>query len=100
MAHIVRWTKKHFGEQQARIYAETLKLALDALCEEGEQAIGAKARNEIAVGVHTLHVARQKRKGRHFIVATRADAVDVLRILHDSMDFRSALLPLMSPEDF
>lgn len=55
---------EHSGEAQARVYAETLSTAMEALTG-GPTVIGAKARNEIAKGLFTLHVARQGRKGRH-----------------------------------
>ena len=49
-------------------------------------------RDDIMPGLLFLHVARAGRKGRHFIlfrVSTRGKEkyVDVLRLLHDSMDF-------------
>ena len=53
-----------------------------------QRFLGAKARDEIAPGVCTLHVARHGRKGRHFVVFRVAEGkiVEVLRLLHDSMD--------------
>ena len=50
---ILRWTLEHFGDQQARVYAETLSTALEALAG-GPTVIGAKARNDIAKGPYTL----------------------------------------------
>lgn len=53
---------------------------------------GVKARPEIGKGLFTLHVARNGRKGRHFVLF-RADAapvrrqIDLLSVLHGSMDF-------------
>jgi toxin ParE1/3/4 len=44
---------------------------------------------ELGETVATLHVARQGRKGRHllvFRVSASERVVEVLRILHDSMD--------------
>jgi toxin ParE1/3/4 len=83
---ILQWTTKTFGERQASTYAETMALAIVAL-EGGPDILGAKAREDIQVGIRTLHVARQGRAGRH-IVVFRADGsdIDVLRLLHDSMD--------------
>ena len=55
---------------------------------------GVKARPEIGKDLFTLHVARNGRRGRH-IVLFRAEPdpgrhrIDVLRILHDSMDLAS-----------
>lgn len=87
-ADIVRWTLRTFGPQQAQIYAETIALALQAL-SNGPNTLGVKQRDDIAPGTFTLHVARHGRKGRHVIVfRVNGDerVIDVLRLLHDSMD--------------
>lgn len=87
---IIAWTVTQFGDIQARAYAETLTLAIGALID-GPGLPGVKARPEIGKQLFTLHVARKGRRGRHFILF-RANAdpsrpmIDVLRILHDSMD--------------
>ena len=85
---VVQWTRDRFGEAQALVYAETVSIAIEALCE-GPSVIGAKSRDEILKGLFSLHTARQGRKGRHFVmyrIASAGDAIEVLRILHDSMD--------------
>lgn len=87
---IISWTREQFGDLQALSYAETLTLAMGALIE-GLGLPGVKARTEIGKQLFTLHVSRKGRRGRHFILF-RADPdpnrrlIDVLRILHDSMD--------------
>lgn len=93
---ILQWTTKTFGEGQASTYAETIALAIEAL-EGGPDILGARAREDIQPGIRTLHVARQGRAGRHFVVfrAARSD-IDVLRLLHDSMDL---LRHLPAPND-
>jgi len=84
---IVQWSATNFGQQQAVAYAETLSLAISALAD-GPEVLDAKRRDEIGNGILTLHVARQGRKGRHFVVFRigGASTIDVLRLLHDSMD--------------
>ncbi|MCR1347005.1 type II toxin-antitoxin system RelE/ParE family toxin [Acidithiobacillus ferrooxidans] len=84
---ILAWTSEQFGERQARIYAETLSLALEFL-QDGPDVPGAKQREDIAPDIHVLHIARSGRKGRHFLVFRVAgdSLMDVLRVLHDSMD--------------
>ncbi|MDR3100141.1 MAG: type II toxin-antitoxin system RelE/ParE family toxin [Paraburkholderia sp.] len=88
-SHIVRWTSEQFGPVQGRAYATTLSLALQDLMS-GPSLPGVRARDEIMAGLMTLHVARNRRKGRHFIMfrisATQVRTIDVLRILHDAMD--------------
>lgn len=99
---ILRWTLEHFGEAQVRVYAETLSAALEALAA-GPTVIGAKARNDIAKGLFTLHVARHGRKGRHFVMFRIGhdqgrEVIEVLRLLHDAMDLPRHLPPMDDTE--
>ena len=86
------WTNDQFGALQADEYLETLTLALEALTD-GPNIVGSKVRDDIGQGIRTLHVARLGRKGRHFVVFRIADAqtIDVIRLLHDSMDLAKQL---------
>jgi toxin ParE1/3/4 len=86
-SEIITWTLENFGERQTKTYAETLTLAIETLHVRLVQ-LGAKARDDIGPGIRTLHVARQGRSGRHFVVFREAkdQHIDVLRLLHDSMD--------------
>lgn len=86
--NIVRWTAEHFGVRQARSYALTLRRAVKAL-DAGLSLVDLHHRSELGQHVATLHVARQGRKGRHLLVLRVLEqdrVIDVLRILHDSMD--------------
>lgn len=87
VAEIFNWTAEHFGLGQAKVYAETLTLALEALFD-GPGTLGAKKRDDILPGIYLLHVAREGRRGRHVVVFRQSpgQVIDVLRILHDSMD--------------
>jgi toxin ParE1/3/4 len=93
-SEIIRWTLEHFGERQAKTYAETLILAIEAL-QGGPEQLGARARDDIEPGIRTLHVARQGRSGRHLVVfrAAKDQCIDVLRLLHDSMDLAKHIPP-------
>lgn len=95
--NILRWTMENFGSDQARVYAGTLSSALKEL-SAGPAIIGVKERDEIGPDIRTLHVARKGRKGRHFIMFRVSgfhgrNVIDVLRLLHDSMDFKRHLPP-------
>lgn len=94
LSTILAWTQQHFGTRQARTYARTLALALRALTD-GPEVAGVKARDDILPGVFVLHVARQGRKGRHLIIFRlgRKHGIEVLRILHDSMDLTRHVEP-------
>lgn len=90
---ILRWTEEQFGPSPARAYLETIIASLEALAV-GPEAARAKPRNEILPGLFSLHIARGGRRGRH-LVLFRVDRarmiIDVLRLLHDSMDFAQHL---------
>lgn len=95
---ILRWTLDHFGGAQALVYAETLATALESLAA-GPTVIGARARDDIAKGLFTLHVARRGRKGRHFVMFRLGhdrgrEVIEVLRLLHDAMDLPRHLPPI------
>ena len=88
--NILHWTARQFGHAQARIYGETLTRAIQALTG-GPYVAGSRQRDEIAEGLMTLHVARVGRRGRHLVLyriagASEPSTIDVLRLLHDSMD--------------
>ena len=94
---ILRWTVENFGTAQARHYTDTLSSAMKAL-SAGPAIIGAKGRPEIGNNIRTFHVARNGRKGRHFVMfrvgnIRGRDVIDVLRLLHDSMDLERHLPP-------
>jgi toxin ParE1/3/4 len=84
---ILAWTEVHFGIQQAQSYLEVLTLALEALTE-GPDVVGAKQRNDIQPNIRLLHVARHGKRGRHYVVfrVSEKNRIEVLRIIHDSMD--------------
>ena len=90
---IKRWTSHHFGAIQAVAYSQTIIESLKDLCA-GPQVVGCKLRDDIGPDIYTLHVARKGRHGRHFLLF-RADSakhqIDILRILHDSMDVQRHL---------
>ena len=65
--NILSWTSEHFGGRQARVYADTLTGAIEALTE-GPDVAGSRKRSDIGKGLHVLHVARGGRKDRHFVL--------------------------------
>lgn len=86
------WTTNQFGALQAENYLETLTQALEAL-SDGPNIVGSKVRDDIGLGIRTLHVGRLGRKGRHLVIFRDAgsQAIDVIRLLHDSMDLTKHL---------
>jgi len=88
---IIRWTAGQFGAVQARRYAANISAALADLAD-GPCIAGVKSRDEILPGLMTLHIARKRRKGRHFIMfrtgkSQESEIIEALRLLHDTMDF-------------
>ena len=99
---ILHWTVANFGQRQARTYAKTLTNALHDLAH-GPAIIGVGRREDIGPGIHTLHVARKGRTGRHFVVfridcSRGENVIDVLRILHDSIDLPHHLTTADQPD--
>lgn len=94
VAAIRAWTRREFGNRQALAYARTLSLAIQAL-GDGPDATGVRPREDLGPGVLVLHVARKGRRGRHFVVfrVGRAPYIEVLRVLHDSMDLPNQMNP-------
>lgn len=84
---VIEWTQTQFGPDQAIKYSELITNALAALYE-GPEVLGSKHRPDILPNIYTLHIARYGQKGRHFVVfkPNSDSTIDVLRILHDSMD--------------
>jgi toxin ParE1/3/4 len=85
---ILAYTRDTYGEQQAKTYQMTLIDAIAAFAD-GPDVRGSIARDEILPNLRTLHVARNGRRGRHVVLyrAGAGRAIDVIRILHDAMDF-------------
>ena len=95
---ILSWTAEHFGETQALTYAETLDLAIHALAG-GPTTAGVRPREDIGAGMFALRAARGNRHGRLGLICRFCEQpreVEVLRILHDSMDLARHLPPSSS----
>jgi toxin ParE1/3/4 len=92
LENIVLWTADQFGERQARAYESILKNALSSL-REGPAVAGARPRPEIAHGLYSMHAARRSRRARHFIFfhVVNDGWIEVVRVLHDGMDFQRHL---------
>ena len=91
---ILGYTVKTFGNSQASTYQVTLLEALAAL-EQGPMAPGSISRENFFPRARVLHVARNGRRGRHFIVyrESKNAVIEVIRILHDAMDLARHLPP-------
>jgi len=81
------WTTEKFGAPQATKYLEVIASALEDLMID-PKPIGSKPREDIGPNIRSLHVQRKGNKGRHLLVfkEARNQTIQVLRLLHDSMD--------------
>lgn len=90
---ILEWTLEQFGALQLATYTVVINDALEALTE-GPQLIDVRNRPELGDDVATLHVARHGNMGRHqlvFRVDETACLIEILRVLHDSMELQRHL---------
>jgi len=93
-ANILKWTTENFGARQSRVYRDTLVQAIGELAN-GPNVAGSKDRDEIMAGLRTLHVARRSRRGSHLLMYRVApnSTIEIVRIVHDRMDFRRHVPP-------
>ena len=91
---IIQWTAENFGRRQAMTYRRALIAALTAL-QYGPDLPDSLPRDELQPGMRSLHVARKGRRGRHFILyrGRQEGVLDIVRILHDSMDLACHVPP-------
>ena len=96
-ANILKWTTENFGARQSRAYQNTLVQAIGELAD-GPDVSGSKAQDEIMSGLRTVHVARQGRRGSHFLMyrvvtetTIEETTIEIVRILHDRMDLQRHL---------
>ena len=87
-------TRDIFGQRQEVIYETTILTAIADL-DSGPEILGSVAREDLRPGIRSLHIARHGRRGRHVIVyrARHENIIDVIRILHDAMDFARHIPP-------
>lgn len=87
---IVEWTMDHFGDLQSRKYESALEATIDAL-RFGPTIPGVRARNDLMRDLRSLPVTLGGRRGTHILLfridRAARNTIEVMRILHDSMDF-------------
>ncbi|NUO80961.1 type II toxin-antitoxin system RelE/ParE family toxin [candidate division KSB1 bacterium] len=76
---IGRYTDRQWGRQQRRTYIKRLNDRFSFLADQPQRG---KKREDVVGSPYSFH------EGRHVIFYRAAtDSVEILRILHDSMDF-------------
>jgi len=85
---ILAYTLEIFGPRQTESYEAAILEALAAL-NDGPEVVGSRSREDLRPGLRSLHVARGGGRGRHVIFyRTKGERhIQIVRILHDAMDF-------------
>lgn len=86
ITNIAAWTAENFGPSQAESYIAAILDTIEELSAQNSPP-RSLARDEIAIGMRTLHMRKRGRRGRHFLLyAENGEEVKVQRVLHDSME--------------
>jgi len=85
LANIYDYTLEKWGENQLRTYQKTIQNSIDKI-KDNPKTYASKARNEL------VKFCRSIRAGKHLLFyVTNEECITILRILHESMDFKRHL---------
>jgi toxin ParE1/3/4 len=84
------YTQERWSAVQARAYGEIIREALNAIAQDPRRG---KSRDDVRPGVLAYHIGQCGSRARHVVFyRVRADGVvEVIRLLHDAMDFERHL---------
>jgi toxin ParE1/3/4 len=90
IVEVLRFTRRRWGDGQAREYAALIGEALVAIATNPE--VG-KARQDIRPGVFAYRLRQLGRPARHIVFYRLGDSgvVEVVRVLHEAMNFEQQL---------
>jgi toxin ParE1/3/4 len=90
LVEVLRYTKERWGKTKAREYRELIRDAFNAI---GDDPSRGRPRTEARPGILSYHIRQPGRNARHvlFYRVTSNGVVEVVRFLHDSMDFERHL---------
>ena len=82
---VLRYTRNRWGKEQAREYRNLIREALNAIAAEPQLG---KVRGT-RPGILSYHIKQPGRNARHIVFyrLSGAGALEIVRFLHDSMDF-------------
>lgn len=98
---ILGYTERRFGESARRRYQALLQAAFSSLSNDPER-VGSAAREELSPGLRSLHLIYCRGESavgrvanpRHLVIYRHSEqAVEIVRILHDSMELKQHLPP-------
>jgi toxin ParE1/3/4 len=87
---ILAYSKELWGSEQVRAYGELIKEALATIAEDPQRG---RSREDVRPGILAYHIGQRGRPARHIVfyrIAARG-AVQIVRVLHDAMDFERHL---------
>lgn len=94
ISSVLAFTLQNFGQVKWLQYQELLATAIDAIADNPMSPASA-ALAGLPAGYRKMHISRRGRKARHLLCyhVIDDDWVEILRLLHDSMDVRQHLTP-------
>lgn len=107
---ILSWSAVHFGEAAAKRYKRLISTAIQQICQNPER-IGSIALSEFGAGIRAYHLrfsrsAAAKAAGsvnrpRHWVVykVLSHQEIEIVRLVHDSMEFDRHLPRFRSTEE-
>ncbi|MEJ7730218.1 MAG: type II toxin-antitoxin system RelE/ParE family toxin [Polyangiaceae bacterium] len=90
IVEVLEFTKERWGRAHALEYGELIRQALRAIADDPKRG---KSRDDVLSGALAYHIKQRGRPARHIIFYRigSAGAVEVVRVLHDAMDFEQHL---------
>jgi len=82
---VLKYTRDRWGKDQAREYRNLIREALSAIAAEPQRGRVRGTRP----GILSYHIKQPGRNARHIVFyrVSGAGALELVRVLHDSMDF-------------
>lgn len=86
----LKYTTERWGVERAREYAALVQDALATIAGAPQRG---KPRDDVRPGIRAFHIAQRGRPARHVIFyrINSTGTVEVVRFLHDAMDFAQHL---------
>ncbi len=86
IVEVLQHTKERWGIGQAPEYADLIQEALGAIAADPQRG---KQRDDVRPGLRALHISQRGRPARHvlFYRTNATGTVEIVRFLHDAMDF-------------
>jgi toxin ParE1/3/4 len=89
IVEVLAYTKERWGIIQAREYRKLVKDAIEAIAKDPGRG---KPRDDVRPGIRAFHIAQRGRPGRHILFyRLGSSTVEIVRFLHDAMDFERHL---------